>query len=152
MDGGARTFLSYRSCYTTQGDHLKWRSSFLNGLTNAHTKGHYRKVLYMKLEGGGSLLRTTLAQPSSFFHCIAQCGLGRKTTVAKVIDWGESIMFDHKNIWPRLAGLRTTITSTRVGRHKPRQYLHAELKAEASEYKHQLAKYPKRALVNSSPL
>lgn len=52
MDGGVRTFLSYRSCNTTQGDHLEWRSSFLNGLTNAHMKGHYRNVLHSKLEGG----------------------------------------------------------------------------------------------------
>lgn len=89
MDGGVRTFLSYRSCNTTQGDHLEWRSSFLNGLTNAHMKGHYRKVLHSKLEGGKSLLRTTLAHPPSFFHCIAQRGLGRETTVAKVIDWGS---------------------------------------------------------------
>lgn len=52
-------------------------------------------------------------------------------------------MLDHKNIWPRLTGLSTTDTSTQVDRYKPRQHLHAEWKAEASEYKHQLAKIPK---------
>lgn len=55
MDGGVRTILSYRSCNTTQGGRLKWRSSFLNGLTNAHVKGHYRNGLRSKLEEGGGL-------------------------------------------------------------------------------------------------
>lgn len=125
MDAGVRMFRSYCSCNTTQGDHSEWHSSFLNGLTNAHMKGHYRKVLHSKLKRGGErLLRTTLAHPPSFFHCIAR-GLGRKTTVAKVIDWGGSIMFDHKNIRPRPAGLSTANTSTRLDRYKLRQHLHA---------------------------
>lgn len=76
MDGGARTFLSYRSCYTTQGDHLKWRSSFLNGLTNAHTKGHYRKVLYMKLGVGGKPPPNHTGPAVILFplHCTARAG------------------------------------------------------------------------------
>lgn len=52
-------------------------------------------------------------------------------------------MFDHKNIQPRPAGLSTTNTSTRVDRNEPQQHLHAEWRAEASKYKHQLAKIPK---------
>lgn len=52
-------------------------------------------------------------------------------------------MFDHKNIRPRLAGLSTTNTSTRLNGYKPWQHLHAEWEAEASQYKHQLAKIPK---------
>lgn len=55
-------------------------------------------------------------------------------------------MFDHKNIWPRLAGLSTTNTSTRTDRHKPRQHLHAERKAEASEYKRQLAEKSQKSM------
>lgn len=89
-----RTFLSYGSCNTTRGDHLKWRSSFLNGLTNARVKGRYRKVLRWKREAGGEPPPNHTAP--SFSHCIVKRGLGRETTVARVIDWGESIMFDHE--------------------------------------------------------
>lgn len=52
MDGGVRTILSYRSCNPTQGDPLRWRSSFLNGLTTAHMKGHYRKRPPLEARGG----------------------------------------------------------------------------------------------------
>lgn len=76
MDGGVRTFLSYHSCNTTQGDHLEWRSSFLNGLTNAHMKGHYRKVLHSKLEGGKKPPPNHTGPSAILFplHCTARAG------------------------------------------------------------------------------
>lgn len=78
MDGGVRMFLSYRSCNTTEGDHLEWHSSFLNGLTNAHMKGHYRKVLCSKLEKGRKkkpFLNHTGPSAILFpLHCTARAG------------------------------------------------------------------------------
>lgn len=44
---------------------------------------------------------------------------------------------------PRTDGLSAADTLTGADRYTPRQHLHAERKAEASEYKHQLAKIPK---------
>lgn len=89
MDGGARTFLSYRSCYTTQGDHLKWRSSFLNGLTNAHTKGHYRKVLYMKLGGGGASSEPHWPSRHPFSTALHSAGWEEKLLLPRLLTGGS---------------------------------------------------------------
>lgn len=156
MEGGVRTFLSYGSCNTTRGDHLKWRSSFLNGLTNARVKGRYRKVLRWQREGagagGGDLRQTALPPSPSFSHCIVKRGLGRETTVARVIDWGESIMFDHKKHSATYGWPQRRRHDDRAGQTHTTATFACRTEGRGPGIQAPISKNPKRALLYSSLL